>query len=204
MLGYADSMTGSTIGIRGNVLSPLGIAGLFMNAGGGNILVGSNGNNNVFRVDFTGRVFANGGTQTSGADFAESIAVRGARSQYEPGDVLAVDESADRQVLLSSSPYSTHVAGVYSTKPGTLSTTHAMDSKEFDGEVPVAVIGIVPCKVTTENGAIRRGDLLVTSATPGYAMKATDRSRIPGAVVGKAMQELSEGSGVIEILITLE
>jgi hypothetical protein len=68
----------------------------------------------------------------------------------------------------------------------------------------MAVVGIVPCKVTTANGVIRRGDLLVTSMIPGYAMKATDRARIPGAIVGKAMQELFVGSGIIEVLITLE
>jgi len=38
-----------------------------------------------------------------------------------------------------------------------------MDSPEFAGEVPLAMVGIVPCKATAENGAIRRGDLLVTS-----------------------------------------
>jgi hypothetical protein len=78
-----------------------------------------------------------------------------------------------------------------------------MDSPEFANEISVAVIGIVPCKVTAANGAIQRGDLLVTSSIPGYAMKAIDR-RFPGAIVGKAMQALPEGSGVIEILVTLE
>jgi hypothetical protein len=68
----------------------------------------------------------------------------------------------------------------------------------------MAVVGIVPCKVTTANGVIHRGDLLVTSMIPGYAMKATDRGRFPGAIVGKAMQELFVGSGIIEVLVTLE
>jgi hypothetical protein len=79
-----------------------------------------------------------------------------------------------------------------------------MGSTEFEHEIPMAVVGIVPCKVTTLHGAIRRGDLLVASEIPGYAMRATDRSRIAGAIVGKAMQELREGSALIEILVTLE
>jgi hypothetical protein len=204
VLGTEDSTTGSTIGVRGNVFSPSGTAGFFMAFGGGNLLIGSNGNNNVFRVDANGKMYANGGTQTSGADFAESIAVRGDRSHYEPGDVLEIDENTNRQIRLAAEPYSTRVAGIYSTKPGTLSTIHPIDSVEFAQEVPMAVVGIVPCKVTTANGVIRRGDLLVTSMIPGYAMKATDRARIPGAIVGKAMQELFVGSGIIEVLITLE
>ena len=31
--------------------------------------------------------------------------------------------------------------------------------------------GQVPVKVTTENGIIQKGDLLITSSTPGHAMK---------------------------------
>ena len=71
-------------------------------------------------------------------------------------------------------------------------------------EVPLAVVGIVPCKVTAENGAIARGDLLLTSSRPGYAMKGTDRSRMLGAVIGKTMQPLPKGSGVIQVLVTLQ
>jgi hypothetical protein len=158
----------------------------------------------MFRVDGKGTVYANGGVQTGGADFAESIAIRGDRHSYEPGDVLAIDEETDRQAKLSDEPYSTRVIGIYSTKPGTLSSVHPMDAAEFAREIPVAVVGIVPCKVTAANGAIRRGDLLVSSSLPGYAMKATDRTLTAGAIVGKAMQELSAGEGIIEVLVTLE
>ena len=44
----------------------------------------------------------------------------------------------------------------------------------------------------------------MTSSRPGYAMKGTDRRRLVGAVVGKALQPLAEGSGVIQVLITLQ
>jgi hypothetical protein len=65
------------------------------------------------------------------------------------------------------------------------------------------VVGIVPTKVTAENGSIHAGDLLVTSSTPGRAMKGTDRNRLTGAVVGKALGDLETGTGVIEVLVTL-
>jgi hypothetical protein len=70
--------------------------------------------------------------------------------------------------------------------------------------VPLAVVGIVPCKVTAENGAIARGDMLVTSSRAGYAMKGTDRSRMLGAVAGKALEPLNKGTGVIQVLVTLQ
>jgi hypothetical protein len=68
----------------------------------------------------------------------------------------------------------------------------------------MAMIGIVPTKVSAENGPIKRGDLLVTSSIPGYAMKGTDRSRLTGAVIGKALGNLDSGKGLIEAVITLQ
>jgi hypothetical protein len=44
----------------------------------------------------------------------------------------------------------------------------------------------------------------VTSSVAGYAMKGTDRARMLGAVVGKAMQPMQSGEGVIEVLVTLQ
>jgi len=181
-------------------------AAILVNQASGNILLGQVGKpaTNVFRVDGSGKGFFDGGTQTGGADFAESMAIAGAKSRYEPGELMIVDASANRQLTLATEPYSTLVAGIYSTKPGMLASTHMMDAPAFQEEVPLAVVGIVPCKVTAENGAIRRGDLLVSSSTPGHAMKGTDRSRMLGAVVGKALEPLSEGKGVIQVLVTLQ
>lgn len=155
------------------------------------------------RIDSTGKGFFNGGTQTGGADFAESVAVAGKQSKYEPGDVLVIDPDSDRNFKLSAEPYSTTVAGIYSTKPGFLGSEHQSEDDALTHEIPMAMIGIVPCKVTAENGPISRGDLLVTASTPGYAMRATDKSRLQGAVVGKALQPLAKGTGKIEILVTL-
>ena len=158
----------------------------------------------MFRVDDTGKGFFDGGTQTGGADFAESVAIAASANRYGPGDLLALDTTADRQLTLSTEPYSTLVAGIYSTKPGVLATPHKMDAPASVGEIPLAIVGIVPCKVSAENGSIQRGDLLVASSTPGYAMKGTDRNRMLGAVVGKAMEPLDKGTGVIQVLVTLQ
>jgi len=179
--------------------------GVVVNGGGGNLYLGMTSGTHEFRVDYTGKGFFNGGTQTGGADFAESVAVGGQRSLYEPGDVLEIDQSANRHLTLSHHAYATLVAGIYSTKPGVLATEHNMDDPAIaSSEVPLAVVGIVPCKVSTENGTIARGDLLVTSSRPGYAMKGTNRRRMLGAVVGKALEPLEKGSGVIQVLVTLQ
>jgi hypothetical protein len=135
-------------------------------------------------VDATGAVYADGGYHTGGADFAEAFSVKGPSAAYAAGDVLTIDQSATRRLTRSSRPYSTLVAGIYSTKPGVLASPYAMDQTP-KSDIPLAVVGVVPCKVTTANGAIHPGDLLVTSAKAGYAMKGTDKNKMVGAFSAK-------------------
>ncbi|MHB0878816.1 MAG: hypothetical protein ACYC5O_22480 [Anaerolineae bacterium] len=150
----------------------------------------------VFRVTNSGTVYADGGYVTGSADFAELLpAVTG----LEPGDVLVVD--SDGLLTRSSEALQTSVLGVYSTEPGFVGG--AEDGEAPEGTVPLAVLGVVPVKASAENGAIRPGDLLVTSATPGHAMRAGDNPP-QGTVVGKALGGLSDGTGVISMLVTLQ
>lgn len=153
--------------------------------------------------------FADGTTQSTawngalcGGDYAESVNVAGSHTDYEPGDVLVLSESDSSDVSKSSTPYSRLVAGIYSTRPGVLGRRQS--GQKTEQEVPMAMVGIVPTKVSAENGPIRKGDLLVTSSTPGYAMKGTDPSRMLGTIVGKAMQSLDRSDGVIDVLVTLQ
>ena len=135
--------------------------------------------------------------------------MKASRAAYEPGDVLVISKSSTRAVALSSKAVSTHVAGVYATKPGVLLTQDGID-EDHDMRVPLAIAGIVPTKVTTENGPIQPGDLLVTSSRKGHAMKAPEISvdgyvvSPAGAIIGKAMQPFEgPGAGVIEVLVGL-
>lgn len=137
-----------------------------------------------------------------GGDFAESVDVTGNPKTFTPGDVLVADPDHPGDFLKSSTPYSTAVLGVYSTKPGFVG--RRMKGPKGPNEVPMAMVGIVPTKVTAMNGPIHVGDLLVTSSIPGYAMKGTNRSRMLGAIIGKALGNLQSGKGVIEVGVTLQ
>jgi hypothetical protein len=67
----------------------------------------------------------------------------------------------------------------------------------------LALLGRVPVKATTENGPISPGDLLLVSATrPGYAMKCKNPQICEGAVIGKALEALTDREGLILILVT--
>jgi hypothetical protein len=139
-----------------------------------------------------------------GGDYAESVDVSGDRNQFEPGDVLVIDPVSPGSFMKSHSAYSRLVAGVYSTKPGLVGRRQAVASQLSSAEVPMAMVGIVPVKVTTANGSIEVGDLLVSSSLPGHAMKAGDGVVPTGTVIGKALGTVSAGTGIIEALISLQ
>jgi len=175
----------------------------------GNVGIGTTNPQAKLEINGNLRFTVDGSVQTTawtgtlcGGDYAESVDVSGDRTNYKPGDVLVLDADNPGKMLKSIEAYSTSVSGIYSTKPGTVGRRQA--TAKSPDEVPMAVVGIVPAKVSAENGPIKVGDLLVTSSTPGYAMKGTDRSRMLGAVVGKAMAKLDSGTGVIEVLVTLQ
>jgi hypothetical protein len=154
--------------------------------------------NNYFRVSYTGTVFANGGYVTGGADVAEFIP---ASDAPQPGDVVEIDPDRPGQFRLAATPSSTAVAGVISTDPGvTLSAKDAANAVHTGPQL--ALTGRVPVKVNAENGAIRPGDLLVASSTPGHAMRAP-ANPAPGTVIGKALGRLDDSVGVIEMLVML-
>lgn len=138
-----------------------------------------------------------------GGDYAEAVDVPEMGRTYAPGDLLMIDVQHPGRFVKLSAPYSTLVAGVYATKPGV--TGHRHPGSPVDGsEIPMAMVGIVPLKVTTENGSISAGDLLVASSTPGYAMKGSNQALLAGAVIGKALGNLPSSQGSIEVLLKLQ
>ena len=50
-------------------------------------------------------------------------------------------------------------------------------------------------------GAIEPGHLLATSPTPGHAMRSDDA--LPGTILGKALEGLDTGTGMILVLVML-
>ena len=120
------------------------------------------------------------------------------------GALVVIDEENPGQLKMSDEPYDTRVAGIVSgangIKPGvTLRQEGALESGEN-----VALSGRVYALADADHGAIKPGDLLTTSATPGHAMRVRDRVKAQGAVIGKAMTGLKEGKGTILVLVSLQ
>jgi len=156
----------------------------------------NNPNNRKFRVSVGGEVYAAGAFHPNGADFAELLP---AAAALEPGDVLVIGE--DGKLTRSTKPNQENVAGVRATKPGLLGG--AEDGADLSGKTPLAVVGVVPVKVSAENGVIKPGDKLTTSSTPGHAMKAARHPEV-GTVIGKALTGLEGKQGTIQMLVILQ
>lgn len=174
-------------------------------ASGLNLAIFSTGGiGNVARINDAGKAFFNGGTQNSGADVAEMFDVGGERHTYEPGDVLVISSDKDRTVEKSSNAYSAAVVGVYATKPGVILTESSIET-ENEAQVPMGVIGVIPTKVCLEGGAIKRGDMLVTSSTTGVAMKADMNKLKTGQVIGKALENFDAAvTGKIKVMVNVK
>ena len=110
--------------------------------------------------------------------------------EYEPGTVLIF--GGDKEVTAAGVLNDTRLAGVVTTNPA-----YVMNTEQTGIKVCIALAGRVPCKVV---GRVKKGDMLTTSNTPGYAVK----SLVPtvGAIIGKALEDKDYGeAGVIQIAI---
>ena len=125
---------------------------------------------------------------------ATRVAVAGL---VEAGDVLVVDRERPELFVRGERPADPAVVGVVVGEAGV-----ALGARPSEGaSAQVALSGIARCKVDASFGAIAPGDLLVSAPTPGHAMR--DASPLPGTVVGKALEPLASGQGIIRILVML-
>ena len=152
-------------------------------------------------VEVTGTLDVKGDITMPAADFAEDFPVD-ASGGIEPGNVMVLDQNG--VLRLSDKSYDRKVVGVISGagdyRPGIILDRH----KPSLGQLPLALVGKVYCKVDAIYGRIEVGDLLTTSPTAGHAMKADNPVMAFGAVIGKALRSLKSGCGLIPILISLQ
>jgi hypothetical protein len=141
-------------------------------------------------------------TITGGADFAEPFNM--SHEGIAPGSVVVIDENTAGSLKLSTQAYDTRVAGVVSGANGIKPGISLRQEGVLDEGENVALSGRVYVQVDASFGAIKPGDLLTTSETPGHAMKVRDHTKAQGAILGKAMTGLKEGKGTVLILVTLQ
>ena len=141
--------------------------------------------NQVFAVSFEGTA-----TSAKYADLAEKYV---SDKDYEVGTVMIFGGS--EEVTQSTKQNCPAIAGVVSTDPAYLMNA------DLEGGIVLALRGRVPVKV---KGAVRKGDVLICSNTPGHAEAAPFKGyHVTGpSMIGIAISEnLSSGTGVVEAQI---
>jgi hypothetical protein len=98
----------------------------------------------------------------------------------------------DKEVTTTDIINDTRSAGVVTTDPA-----YVMNRDQKGIRVCIALVGRVPVRVV---GRVKKGDMLTTSATHGYAVKALTPTL--GAVIGKALEDKDYGeAGVIQVAV---
>jgi hypothetical protein len=183
------------VGVTGESTSSDGVFGVSATG------IGVHGKGGHLAGFFEGSVVVTDDISLANGDCAEDFQIA-VGSSAEPGTVMVLDDESSLRE--SAHAYDKRVAGVIagagSYKPGIV-----LDRQQGQGNrKPVALLGKVFCKADAQFGSIVVGDLLTTSPTPGYAMRADDPLKAFGAVIGKALRPLAAGQGLIPILVTLQ
>jgi hypothetical protein len=108
----------------------------------------------------------------------------------EAGDLLTLDPNRPGVLTRATGAGDPGIVGIASDA-----------AVELDGVERVTLVdsNYAVVKVDAGYGEIRPGDLLTSSYTPGHAMRAAEI--VPGTIIGKALEPLQTGTGLIRVLV---
>lgn len=128
-------------------------------------------------------------TLTSGSTFTSTYADLAewytSDYYYDPGTVVVF--GGEQELTTTTTFGDTRVAGIVTTNPAYIMNGNLQN---MGTSVCIALQGRVKCKVV---GRVNKGDLLTTSATPGYAVKSLNPT--VGTIVGKALENKDNPDG---------
>jgi len=156
------------------------------------------------KLDVNGRVKATSLELTGGSDLAEPFDFEN-DADLVPGMVVAIDPANPGKLRLADVAYDKTVAGIVSGAGGIdTGLTMGQQGSVANGRHAVALSGRVYCWADAGAGAIAPGDMLTSSPSRGFAMRAADHEKAFGSIIGKAMTGLEQGKGLVLVLVNLQ
>lgn len=227
--GYFESTTGVGVFGRSSAVPsttnslPAGVYGFSENGAG---VFGEAGGEFAWGGYFDGNVRVDGSAVISDSLFANDksgyvfdVALNDGEAPLERGDVVVVNGVTDAVLGDIPVPLVSKAAGEASK--GVIGVVDKVFVHDEDGGprmeegpanageyVSVVTLGAFRAiKVDATYGAIEPGDLLVSSPTPGHAMTASAASSDgphSGAIIGKALSALEDGTGAVAVMVSLQ
>ena len=187
----AASFTGGVVSVTGNItagnLTTAGI--LTVNVGGSANAIVNGAANTVGNIGSSAKYFNQVFAQATTALYADLAEVYEADADYTPGTVVSF--GGNKEVTKSASAGDSTVAGVISANPSYLMNNGLTAAHR----AIVALTGRVPTSVT---GTVTKGAMMI-SAGNGVAQACATPAM--GTVIGKALENFSGKSGIIEIVV---
>jgi hypothetical protein len=187
------NVNGGNLVVTGNLIDSAALE--IITGSNGNITLSPNGSglivankdivngqaNGVGNIGTTGGFFNTIFAKATSAQYADLAEMYVSDQDYPSGTV--VEFGGVQEITITSRSHSTAVAGIVSTNP-----SYLMNSTQTgDYVLPIALTGRVPCQV---QGPVNKGDVLVSSNTPGVAQRIGMNWQ-PGCVLGKAMEVIN-------------
>ena len=178
-------LTGGLISATGNVLGNV----FTVNSGNTTTAIINGGGNAVGNIGSSSKYFNQVFAQATTALYADLAEIYSADAEYPPGTVVSF--GGDQEITKSTLAGDPRVAGVISDRPSYLMNA----ALQAQHRAAVALTGRVPTRVI---GPVAKGDMMV-SAGNGYAQASAAPAM--GTVIGKALENFSNDSGIIEIVV---
>ena len=149
----------------------------------------------------SGATMSTGGFQSTAADYAEWF--KAEQSDLQVGEILCLDSTKPQTVQRCANEAHENIVGIVSPRADVVGNDFAgAQGLPVPGHILVALMGKTSVKVTVENGAaIRIGDALTSSNTPGFARKALPGEPTIGVALD-AFDGASKNTGTIAVLIS--
>jgi hypothetical protein len=118
-----------------------------------------------------------------------------------PGSVMVI--GSEGMLTPSTEAYDSRVVGIVSSG-GEHRPAMILGAGHPEATASIAMVGTTYCLADASDAPILPGDLLVSGRRKGHAMKALDPFLRVGAIIGKSLERLDSGQGLVRVVVALQ